>query len=203
MKRALRLRAGATIAIAFALSLAVLIGCRSAGHGDQDNAPATAPVMAVSGAKVSVKPMRSEERLLGETVAMRHLTLRAPAAGRVIGLNLQTGDRVRRGEVVARILSREVEAAENGLAIAQQIDPADAARLAISVRRYSHEPGIAVAAPEDAAVAQRIVSSGQVVAGLDPLVDLIDPRSIAVNAAVPAAGSSGRSVLEWRRSLPR
>ncbi|HEX4209241.1 MAG TPA: efflux RND transporter periplasmic adaptor subunit [Candidatus Binataceae bacterium] len=141
--------------------------------------------MAVNGAKVVVKPMRGEEQLLGETVAIHHLTLRAPAAGRVIGLNEQTGDRVRRGQVVAHILSREVEAAENGLAIAQSIDPANASSLAASVHRYGHGPGIAVKAPEDAVVAQRMVSSGQMVADLDPLLDLIDPRSIEVNAVVP------------------
>jgi multidrug efflux pump subunit AcrA (membrane-fusion protein) len=143
--------------------------------------------MAVDGAKVIIKPMRSEERLLGVTVATRHLTMRAPAAGRVLGLNLQTGDRVQRGEVVAHILSREIEAAENGLSIAQQIDPSNASRLASSVHRYSHGPGVAVTVPQDAVVAQRMVSSGQMVADLDPLVDLIDPRSIVVNAAVPAS----------------
>jgi multidrug efflux pump subunit AcrA (membrane-fusion protein) len=143
--------------------------------------------MAVNGAKVILKPMHSDLRLLGVTLAIRHLTVRAPAAGRVLGLDLQTGDRVRRGEIVAHVLSREVEAAENGLAIARQIEPSDASRLAASVHRYGHGPGIAVAAPENAIVAQRLASSGQMVADLDPLLDLIDPRSIVVNAAVPVA----------------
>ena len=167
--------------------LLVLSGCRSSVPADSDATSQPAPVMTVTGAKVIVKPMHTEERLLGETVAMRHLTMRAPAAGRVLGLNLQTGDRVHRGEIVAHVLSREVEAAENGLAIAQQIDPANAAHLAASVNRYSHGEGVAVTAPEDALVAQRMVTSGQMVADLDPLVDLIDPRSIAVNVTVPAA----------------
>jgi membrane fusion protein, multidrug efflux system len=165
-----------------------LSGCRfSNPSADSETAAEPAPVMAVTGAKVIVKPMHSEQRLLGETVAMRHLTMRAPAAGRVLGLNLQTGDRVHRGEIVAHVLSREVEAAENGLAIAQQIDPANATHLAASVHRYSHGEGVAVTVPEDALVAQRMVSSGQMVADLDPLVDLIDPRSIAVDVVVPAA----------------
>jgi multidrug efflux pump subunit AcrA (membrane-fusion protein) len=173
--------------ITLAPMLLALSGCRSSAPADSDAVPEAAPVMAVTGAKVIVKPLHSEQRLLGETVAMRHLTMRAPAAGRVLGLNLQTGDRVRRGEIVAHVLSREVEAAENGLAIAQQIDPANAAHLAASVKRYSHDSGVAVTVPEDALVAQRMVSSGQMVADLDPLVDLIDPRSIAVNVTVPAA----------------
>src|SRR5215469_14899412 len=109
----------------------VLAGCHSGPSPDEDNATEPAVIMmAVSGARVAVKPMRSELRLLGETAARRHILLRAPAAGRVSGFNIQTGDRVRRGEVVAHIFSREVEAAENGLAIARQIDPADATNLA-------------------------------------------------------------------------
>jgi len=42
-----------------------------------------------------------------------------------------------------------------------------------------------VTAPEAGVVSQRIVSSGQMVNDLDPLADLIDSRSIYVDAAVP------------------
>jgi len=129
--------------------------------------------------------MRQELRLLGATVAMRHITLRAPAAGRVTGLNLQSGDKVRAGEVVAHVINREIEAAEHGLEVAQQIDPAEAAALARSVNRYARGAGIEVTAPEDAIVSQRLVSSGQLVNDQEPLADLIDPKSIYVEAAVP------------------
>ncbi|MBV8451602.1 MAG: efflux RND transporter periplasmic adaptor subunit, partial [Deltaproteobacteria bacterium] len=169
-----------------ALIVVLLAGCHSGPSLSEDEgAEPAAIMMAVSGAKVAVKPMRSELRLLGETVAHRHISLRAPAAGRVIGLDIQTGDRVKRGEVVAHLLSREVEAAENGLALARQIDPADAPSLTESVKRYAHGAGVPVTIPEDAIVAQRLVSPGQMVADLEQLADLIDPRSIFVNAAVP------------------
>jgi multidrug efflux pump subunit AcrA (membrane-fusion protein) len=175
------------VIILIALTVA---GCRggasSARDEDDAGAPAAAAVtMAVTAAKATVAPMRNEIRLLGTTVALRHITLRAPAAGRVVGLRIESGDRVRRGEVVAHVINREVEAAESGLAIAQRLDPADAADMADSVKRYAHGAGIAVTAPEDAVVAQRLVSSGQIVADLDPLADFIDPRSIYVEAAVP------------------
>jgi multidrug efflux pump subunit AcrA (membrane-fusion protein) len=176
-----------TLAIPLVALLAVfLAGCRFGPSDDADTAAAPSTItMAVSGARVAIKPMHSELRLLGETVAGRHISLRAPAAGRVVGLNIQTGDRVRRGEVVAHLFSREVEAAENGLAMAREIDPADAPSLTESVRRYAHGAGVPVTIPEDAIVAQRIVSPGQLVADLDQLADLIDPRSIFVSAAVP------------------
>lgn len=164
----------------------VIAGCRSAPSADEDNAAEPAAItMAVSGARVTMKPMRSELHLLGETEARHHISLRAPVAGRVIGLDIQTGDRVKRGEVVAHIISREVEAVENGLAVARQVDSADASSLAESVKRYVHGAGVPVTAPADAIVAQRIVTSGQLVADLDQLADLIDPRSVFVNAAVP------------------
>jgi multidrug efflux pump subunit AcrA (membrane-fusion protein) len=168
-----------------AIVTVLIAGCHSGGSEEDNAAEPSTITMMVSGARVVVKPMSLELRLLGETVAQRHISLRAPAAGRVIGLNIQSGDRVRRGEVVAHLLSREVEAAENGLAVARQVDPTDAPNLAESVKRYTRGAGVPVAIPEDAIVAQRIVSPGQLVADLDPLADLIDPLSIFVNVAVP------------------
>ena len=175
------------LAIAAVFLCLVLAGCGSDSSSGDDSAPpsAAAITMAVSGARVAIAPMRSEVRLLGNTAALRHISLRAPAAGRVEGMGLQIGDRVTRGEVVAHIISREVEAAKSGLAVARQIDPSEAPKLAAAVNRYGRGPGVAVQAPDNAIVAQRIVSSGQFVADLDPLADLIDPRSVYVEAAVP------------------
>jgi multidrug efflux pump subunit AcrA (membrane-fusion protein) len=176
--------AGAALILVFAIA-----GCRAGGgapEADESAAPPASDVtMAVSAARVAVAPMRRELHVLGTTVATRRLQLRSPSAGRVIGFNLQSGDSVRRGEVVAHVLNREVEAAINGLAVAQRLQPEEAAALAQSVKRYSHGGGVAVVAPEDGIVAQRLVSSGQMVSDLDPLADLIDPRSVHVEAAVP------------------
>src|SRR5258708_26331234 len=175
-------------AVAAFAALLVAGGWRSGGSADNaegSGGRGSPTSMAVTAAKVTVGPRRQELRLLGTTVALRHLTVRAPAAGRVLGLNLQSGDRVHRGEVVAHIINREVEAAENGLEAARRIDPQEAPELSRAVKRYSKGEGIAVRAPEDAVVAQRIVSSGQMVADMDPLADLIDPRDVYVEAAVP------------------
>jgi multidrug efflux pump subunit AcrA (membrane-fusion protein) len=175
-------------AVAAFAALVVVGGCRSGGGADNAEGsaePASPTIMAVTATKAAVGPMHQELRLLGATVALRHITLRAPSAGRVLGLNLQSGDRVHRGQVIAHILNREVEAAESGLEVARRIDPQDAPALSRAVKRYSKGEGIAVRAPEDAVVAQRIVSSGQMVADMDPLADLIDPRSVYVDAAVP------------------
>jgi multidrug efflux pump subunit AcrA (membrane-fusion protein) len=170
-----------------AIVIAVMLaGCgkSSSPDSDSDEQP-PAVVMSVTAAKVRVAPMREEFHMLGETVALRHISVRAPAAGQVIGLNLQNGDRVRQGQVVAHLRNREVEAAEQGLEVARHIDPAEAAAMEQAVRQYTRDPGIMVRAPENAVVAQRMVSSGQMVNDLDPMLDLIDPNSIYVEAAVP------------------
>jgi multidrug efflux pump subunit AcrA (membrane-fusion protein) len=160
--------------------------CRkSATDEDTATEATTKVVLAVSAARVVVKPMRQKLTLIGTTAALRTLTLRAPAAGRAIGLQVQTGDHVRRGEVVAHIISREDEAARAGVAAAQKIDPGEAAALESSVKRYSSGPGIPVPVPQDAVVSQRLVSPGQIVNEFDPLVELVDPASVYVNAQVP------------------
>jgi multidrug efflux pump subunit AcrA (membrane-fusion protein) len=176
--------ATALVVVAFAW-ITIASGCQREDAGDDETTPSAAITMSVTGARAVVAPIHSEVRLLGATVALRHITLRAPTAGRVLGFSLQTGDRVRRGEIVAHILNREVEAAESGVAVARRVDPNEAQTLAATVKRYVRDDGIAVAVPDNAIVAQRIVSNGQVVADLDPLAELIDPRSIYVEAAVP------------------
>ncbi|HVN63053.1 MAG TPA: efflux RND transporter periplasmic adaptor subunit, partial [Candidatus Binataceae bacterium] len=126
-----------------------------------------------------------EIRLFGRTIAKRHISIRAPAAGRVEGLRLSTGDTVHRGQVVARIVSREIEAAEAGLSIAKRIDPGNAAELAAAIERNRTGPGISVTAPDSGVVSQPPIANGQMVADLDPIADLIDPSSLYVEASVP------------------
>jgi multidrug efflux pump subunit AcrA (membrane-fusion protein) len=160
-------------------------GCGGRGSQDEEAATAANPVLLVTVARAEIQPMQREQRILGTTVAMRHIILRAPSAGRVVGINLKTGDVVHRGQVVARVISREIEAARAGLEIAAKMDPDEAASLKRSVDRYSHPTGVAVTASEEGVVSQPPVTDGQVVAELDPLVDLIDPSSIYVRADVP------------------
>jgi multidrug efflux pump subunit AcrA (membrane-fusion protein) len=175
----------AAIAIVFALSILVT-GCGGGAPQSEENAESQPEaIMAVTAAPVRVIAMRQELRLLGTTVAMRHITLRAPSAGRVTGLNLQEGDRVSAGEVVGQVVNREIEAAEQGLEVARRIDPDEAAAMAGTLKHYGGGTGIAITAPENAVVSQRIVSSGQMVTDLEALADLIDPKSIYVQAAVP------------------
>ena len=175
----------ASAIFAAAMASALIAGCGGAKKGGGESAAQPNPVLLVSAARAEVHPMTSELRLLGKTVAMRHVIIRAPTAGRVTGMKLASGDSVRKGQIVAHVVNREIEAAEAGLEVARKIDPQDAAALSASVGRYNHSAGIPVVAPESGVVSQPPVTSGQMVADLDTLVDLIDPASLYVDTSVP------------------
>ncbi len=165
---------------------ALIAACHRAASDDQGT-EATAPTLAVSVATVGTAPMNKTLRLLGTTAATHQVVLRAPVGGRVTGMHLKIGDRVKKNEQVGRVLSLEVEAARQGLAVAKKIDPQDAPRLEQSVNKYGHaNGGIPVVAPEGGVVSAPPVVAGQVVAYLDPLADLVDPNSVYVDTAVPA-----------------
>jgi len=102
-------------------------------------------------------------------------------------MKLVSGDSVRKGQVIAHVINREIEAAEAGLAVARKIDPQDATALSESVGRYNHTAGIPVVAPEPGIVSAPPVTSGQMVADLDTIVDLIDPASLYIDTSVPVS----------------
>src|SRR5208337_124817 len=170
---------------AAAIAAALMTSCGGAKKSDDEGAAPSNPMLLVSAARAEVHPMTSELRLLGKTVATRHVIIRAPAAGRVTEMKLISGDSVRKGQIVAYVINREIEAAEAGLAVARKIAPQDAAGLSASVGRYNHGAGIPVVAPESGIVSQPPVTSGQMVADLDTLVDLTDPQSLYVDVSLP------------------
>jgi multidrug efflux pump subunit AcrA (membrane-fusion protein) len=166
-----------------ALVLILAAGCRPQSPGEESQE--IAPVMVVAAAPATITPMISSLRALGVTVANHHVTIRAPAAGRLSGMSLKNGDQVRKGERIGYVVNRELEAAQAGLAIARTLDPQEAKTLAESVNRYAKSDGIPIIAPEAGVVSRPPVTSGQMVADLDPIVELIDPSSIYVEASIP------------------
>jgi multidrug efflux pump subunit AcrA (membrane-fusion protein) len=169
--------------VSLAVVLILAAGCRAPGPGDESRE--VAPVMVVAAAPATITPMISTLRVLGVTVANHHVTIRAPAAGRLTGISLKNGDQVRRGERIGYVVNREVEAAQAGLAIARKLDPQGANALAESINRYDKSAGIPIIAPEAGVVSRPPITSGQMVADLDPIVELIDPSSIYVEASIP------------------
>ncbi len=155
---------------------------------DEDTAAETAPevVLAVSAARVAVKPMRQEIALPGITAALRTLTLRAPASGRVEGLEVTTGDRVqsRRGDRSYH-QSRGRRGGGRRRGRANRSIPT---RLPRWRARSSVTPAARAsrcACPITPSSLQRVVSPGQIVNEFDPLVELVDPSSVYVDAQAP------------------
>ncbi len=170
-----------------ALIVAALLlssGCRSA-QAPEESPQQAAPVMLVTAATAAIAPIRNTLRVLGTTVATHHVTIRSPASGRVTGISLKNGDMVRKGQVIGYVINREIEAARAGLAIARGIEPDQAAELEQSVNRYAKGAGIPIVAPESGVVFRPPVASGQMVADLDPIAELVDPASIYVEASIP------------------
>jgi len=166
-----------------AVVLVLAAGCRAQSPGEESQE--IAPVMVVAAAPATITPMISTLRALGVTVANHHVTIRAPAGGRLSGMSLKNGDQVRKGERIGYVLNREIEAAQAGLEIARKLDPQEAKTLAESVNRYDKSGGIPIIAPQAGVVSRPPVTSGQMVADLDPIVELIDPSSINVEASIP------------------
>ena len=166
-----------------ALVLILAAGCRAQRLGEESQE--VAPELVVAAAPATITPMISTLRALGVTVANHHVTIRAPAAGRLTGMSLKNGDQVRKGERIGYVVNREIEAAQAGLAIARKLDPQGANALAESVNRYDNSDGIPIIAHEAGVVSRPPVTSGQMVADLDPIVELIDPSSIYVQASIP------------------
>jgi len=172
------------------IPLAVVTGFLAACHAAPDVHARARPtskgqVMLVSVATATVMPMNSSLRALGITVATHHVTIRAPASGRVTDVTLKNGDQIHKGQVIGYIVNREIEAAQAGLEVARKLDPQGAAALSDSVNRYNKGSGIPIVAPDSGVVSRPPVTSGQMVADLDPIAELIDPTSIYVEASVP------------------
>ncbi len=182
----------AIVTVTLVAAALMIAGCDR--RTDSAQAPASqatkAPVLAVTTAHVISAPMRRTLTVLGFTVALQPVILRAPTAGVVTGINLQAGDKVRKGETVAYLYNREIQAAEQGLKIARQLDHKDAAALAKSVDRYAHPHGIPIVSPQSGIVTGPPVADGQEVSYLQPIVTLINPSDIYVQASVPLENSA-------------
>lgn len=171
------------IAVLIAL-VSILAGCHTGATPSEESQEA-APTLLVTVAPAVVAAMSTTLRALGVTAATRHITIRSPATGRISGINLKNGDIVRKGQLIGYVVNREIEAAQAGLEIARRLDPKGAAALGDSVNRYNKGSGIPVVAPDSGVVARPPVTSGQMVADLDPIAELIDPSSIYVEASIP------------------
>jgi multidrug efflux pump subunit AcrA (membrane-fusion protein) len=159
--------------------------------------PTEAPPAGPRPIEVQVSPARwgdiSETlAVTGETAALSVLRLASPVAGRVTLLTAQAGDHIEAGEVVARVIPLENEAALHGFAFLEgtaQLSQDERARA----RRMQRDLGardIPLRAPFAAVVAERLRNPGEQVAQNDVLLELFDPQSLYALAQVPVESAS-------------
>jgi HlyD family secretion protein len=128
----------------------------------------------------------------GETAALSVLRLASPVAGRVTYLGVHAGDPLARGDVAARVIPLENEAALHGLRLLERaggLSPSEQKR-ALSLGRGLGTQDIALRVPFAAVVSDRLRNPGEQVAQNDVLLELFDPKSLYVLAQVPIAESA-------------
>lgn len=173
------------------------LGCRRSQPPEESEEAATPTAVQVT--KVERGDISETLAAAGETIALVDLRLASPIAGRVTRLTVRPGDRLAAGEVAARVLSLENEAALQGLAMlkdAPSVVPEEQ-RRSETLRKQLQAGEIPLRAPFPAVVADRMHNPGEQVAVGEVLLDLFDPRSIVVLAQVPA-----ESAIRLRPGMP-
>jgi multidrug efflux pump subunit AcrA (membrane-fusion protein) len=170
-----------------ALLLAIAAGCERGEEATEGTAPR--PV------RVRVVPVRRGEisaalEVTGEVEGLRVLRLASPVAGRVTFLAARPGDRLAEGEVAARVVPLESEAALHGFAMLEGAAALGAEERRAVARLRSQTADVPLRAPFTALVADRAHNPGEQVAPGDVLLELFDPQALDVLAQVPLGASA-------------
>ncbi len=176
------------------LAAVVLVaGCRAAAReGDAAEAPKPAETPAAAAvpvrvAKVSRERLADEVTAPGRTAALVQEKIRAPFAGTLTELSVTDGDRVRRGQPLGAVVSRDSEAALAGAREMERqastdAEKADAARaIALAERGLVRSP---LVAPADGTVLAHAAAHGDRVAEDQEILTIADARSVAFLADV-------------------
>jgi membrane fusion protein, multidrug efflux system len=124
----------------------------------------------------------------GKTAALAQQKIRAPYAGTLVELSVTDGDRVRRGQAIGAIVSRDSEAAQTGARemsrqAQTETEKADAARaLALAERGLIRAP---LTAPSDGVVVSHGAVRGDRVDDNQELLTIAEADSVAFIVDVP------------------
>jgi len=124
----------------------------------------------------------------GHTVALVQQKIRVPFAGTLVTLSVADGDRVRRGEVVGTIVSRDSEAALSGAREMEREANTPAERDDAARARALAERNLIRAelrAPSDGVVLSHAAAPGDRVTDDQEILTLVDATSLAFVADVP------------------
>lgn len=196
---------------ALLMSLVLIAGCRKAPH-DQTTALPEPPVVPVRTTTVETKSMPSFEEVAGTVRAKLRSTIEAKASGRIVEFPVLLGQRIKCGDLLARLDAPETKArldqAETTLRQAQRdwnrvstlfsqqsatradYETAESrlqgAKAAVTEARAMLDYA-EVKAPFDAVVTRKVADVGDLAAPGKPLLELEDPSRLQLEADVPEA----------------
>ena len=166
--------------------LVCIIGCRKGEPQD--------PAREVR-ADVRIAVIRSGEieetvNAGGSTIFLKQVQLRSPIAGVIVRFNYFNGDKVKNGETIAAVRTREsaasLKGAEEILRSATTENQRAEARKAIELARNSLNQ-INIQAPLDGILSGKMKNETEVIAEGEQIGLLVDPSSIIFVADVPAS----------------
>jgi RND family efflux transporter MFP subunit len=200
--------------LALAAGMALLAGCGKAHQGHTAAQPEL-PSVQVRTQTVEAKSSASIEEVVGTVRAKLRATIEAKTSGRITDLPVVLGQKVRAGELVARLDAPEIRARLDQAEASLQQAERDAKRMASLFKqqaasradyetadsRYLVAKGVVaearammryveILAPFDGVVTRKWVDVGDQAAPGKPLVDIEDPSQLQVEADVPEAIAS-------------
>jgi membrane fusion protein, multidrug efflux system len=194
--------------------MVLLAGCGKA-HPGHTGAQPELPSVQVRTQTVEAKPLAAIEEVVGTVRAKLSATIEAKTSGRITGLPVIVGQKVKAGELVARLDAPEIKARlDQAEASLQQADR-DAKRVSSlfdqqAATRAEYEAAdsryqvakavvaearaimgfVEILAPFDGVVTRKWVNVGDQATPGKPLVDIEDPSKLRLEADVPEAIAS-------------
>jgi multidrug efflux pump subunit AcrA (membrane-fusion protein) len=172
------------------LALALLPACRQAkDKGEADEGAAVNPRVPVKVSVVKKGTMEDALVVPGLYDLLKKERILAPVAGRVIAVEVREGQLVKAHDVVARLHTREADAALTGaremLRLAATDQEKETAGHAVELAASAAKE-IVLRAGTDGIIASRSAMEGELIAEQGEVVTIVDPSSLVFIADVPA-----------------
>jgi RND family efflux transporter MFP subunit len=189
------------LALLALVALLPVSACSGGSAGESNTAEASATTSEVTGVPVRVDTIRRMDLAVvvtapGRTEALKQDRVRSPFASHMLSLTVTDGDRVRAGETVAEVVSKNSEAALDGArqmlaAAGSSADSADARRaVEIAGRQLVRT---ALRAPADGVVLSHAAEVGDYLDEGEVLLTIAEAGTVFFNAQVTQGDLRGVS----------
>jgi multidrug efflux system membrane fusion protein len=162
------------------VSLLCLIGCKKKDTEEESGAPPK-PVVAVRTVPVTMGTANIEVQAVGKTEALRQQDIVSPIAGRLISLTVKEGDRLKAGDVLATIQTRESQAALDGAKALLRMAKTDNEKVEaqrMMALAESSQAVVHVSSPFNGVVSSRQATEGAILTENTLLLTLVDLSTV-------------------------